>query len=230
MVLDIKYRGNINIGVGCWIYKWNITVVIACYSFFSPPKTDPTKSEPEREKVRTLKIFFWVIFLYFIFFSYNKVLASERKFDIQFDIWYSTITFRFEYLYSDEEPRDGKPLGADVNSVLIATPLSVHLRITILITIKHHHPHNNQLAHWSPTNQHHIQHPHRFVLVRGKLFVFNLLLLGKVCRAGEYYQFVVRIRSMDKIKQYLQRFVIIFLENVLFVFLWNICYQLTRRL
>ena len=36
-------------------YKWNITDIIACYSFFPPPKTAPRKSEPEREKVRTLK-------------------------------------------------------------------------------------------------------------------------------------------------------------------------------
>ena len=57
LVLDIRYKGNTNI-VGLDIeYKWNITVVIACYSFFpSVPKTAPTKSEPEREKVRTLEI------------------------------------------------------------------------------------------------------------------------------------------------------------------------------
>merc|ERR1712210_172000 len=44
-------------------------------------------------------------------------------------------------------PGDGKPLGADVDTVLVTTPFSVH----------------------------------RFVLVRSKLFVFNLLLLRKVC-------------------------------------------------
>ena len=58
LVLDIKYKGNTNI-VGLDVeYKWNITVVIACYSFFpSEPKTAATKSEPEREKVRTLQRF-----------------------------------------------------------------------------------------------------------------------------------------------------------------------------
>ena len=66
LVLDIRYKGNTNI-VGLDIeYKCNITVVIACYSFFpSVPKTAPTKSEPEREKVRTLEIFGFVF--YFIF-------------------------------------------------------------------------------------------------------------------------------------------------------------------
>jgi len=46
---------------------------------------------------------------------------------------------------------DRKPLGADVDTVLIATPLSVH----------------------------------RFVLVRGELFIFKLLLLRKVCSAAD---------------------------------------------
>ena len=49
-------------------YKWNITDIIACYSFFPPPKTAPRKSEPEREKVRTLKN---IILQFPIFFPFS---------------------------------------------------------------------------------------------------------------------------------------------------------------
>jgi len=65
--------------------------------------------------------------------SCNKVRARERE---------------------SANPGDGKPLGADVDTVLVTAPLSSH----------------------------------RFVLVCSKLYVFNLLLLGKVCSAGEVYQ------------------------------------------
>ena len=77
LVLDIRYKGNTNI-VGLDIeYKWNITVVIACYSFFpSVPKTAPTKSEPEREKVRTLEIL-WFVF-YFIFWIQQNLSQCEK--------------------------------------------------------------------------------------------------------------------------------------------------------
>ena len=50
-------------------YKWNITDIVACYSFFPPPKTAPRKSEPEREKVRTLKN---IILQFPIFFHFPE--------------------------------------------------------------------------------------------------------------------------------------------------------------
>jgi len=114
--------------------------------------------------------------------SSNKVRARERE---------------------SANPGDGKPLGADVDTVLVTTPFSVH----------------------------------RFVLVRSKLFVFNLLLLGKVCGAGEFYQFVVRIRSIDIIllvKQYLQLchqyMSVEFFRMCRFLFPKYSFYQLTRCL
>ena len=86
------------------VYKRNITVIFFCYSDFSPPEpmTAPTKSEPEREKVRTLKMS--VVPCFFLHFSLEK-----------------------KFLIFPQKPGDRKPLGAHVDSILVAAPLSVHL-------------------------------------------------------------------------------------------------------
>ena len=63
--------------------------------------TAPTKSEPEREKVRTLK----------------NVSSS----------FFFNFSLEEKFLIFPQKPGDRKPLGAHVDSILVAAPLSVHL-------------------------------------------------------------------------------------------------------